>query len=709
MSTTRPFVSSASRKLLRGDTFPHAGDPAADSVAVTPRAWLWLAATVLLMLGTMTDMGSAQPVAAPLPYRVGAFGGLSLNRHPADFHGLPGVPSCCPVYESGSGTGFTAGALFEMPLGDLWSVSMRANYVAHDATLTSTENSMVEDASGAMLPAIIEHRIDAGIGTLALQPMIGYRITGGLTVHAGGRIGILVRKSYEQRESLLEPVGTGTFENGLRTRNVLSGTVPDASPVQAGLVGGLSYALPLNTAGSLLLVPEVFYHLGVTGLVADRTWRANALTTGLSLQYALGAPSPAPEPPRPVTPPAPPPPPPPEPVLAARLEVRAVNPDGSEEPVVRIRMEEFVTRNLRPLLPYVFFDEQDARIPARYAALESAGTAAFAPDALHMLSTLDTYRQLLNIIGWRMRQAPKATLTLTGCNAQTPGERGLPELSLQRAEAVREYLVTVWGISRGRITVRSRALPEKPSSAENPDGIEENRRVEIASNDDRILEPLQTEAVDRQVSPPRVRFVPHVQADEPVRSWSLTVLQDEALRHFSGAGAVPGELMWDLRDDVRKVHETTQALTCRLHVESGTSREVDAAPVALPVEQVTVRTKRSDATVTDREIAHYSLILFDFDKADISKANRRIAQLIRPGITPTSTVTITGYTDRMGEAEYNRTLSLERARNTAQLLDATKATVRGVGRDTLLHDNDTPEGRFYSRTVDVVVETPVVK
>ncbi|MEI6089253.1 MAG: hypothetical protein WCR42_02265 [bacterium] len=33
--------------------------------------------------------------------------------------------------------------------------------------------------------------------------------------------------------------------------------------------------------------------------------------------------------------------------------------------------------------------------------------------------------------------------------------------------------------------------------------------------------------------------------------------------------------------------------------------------------------------------------------------------------------------------------------------------VQGVGEDTLLYNNDVPEGRFYCRTVQIVVKTPI--
>ena len=54
----------------------------------------------------------------------------------------------------------------------------------------------------------------------------------------------------------------------------------------------------------------------------------------------------------------------------------------------------------------------------------------------------------------------------------------------------------------------------------------------------------------------------------------------------------------------------------------------------------------------------------------------------------------------------NLKLSNERAQATARAIDFPAARVNGRG-ETTLHDNDLPEGRFYSRTVDVVIERPI--
>ena len=68
---------------------------------------------------------------------------------------------------------------------------------------------------------------------------------------------------------------------------------------------------------------------------------------------------------------------------------------------------------------------------------------------------------------------------------------------------------------------------------------------------------------------------------------------------------------------------------------------------------------------------------------------------------------IVGYTDRLGEEQHNQELSAQRALSTARALGVPTSSASGAGESQLLFDNNLPEGRFYSRTVNVTIKTPV--
>jgi outer membrane protein OmpA-like peptidoglycan-associated protein len=83
---------------------------------------------------------------------------------------------------------------------------------------------------------------------------------------------------------------------------------------------------------------------------------------------------------------------------------------------------------------------------------------------------------------------------------------------------------------------------------------------------------------------------------------------------------------------------------------------------------------------------------------------------VGPVIKSNSVVKIIGYTDRIGAPEYNRSLALQRAIATRDILEekapGIKFEVSGRGEDVEIFDNAAPTGRVLSRTVQVFVETP---
>jgi outer membrane protein OmpA-like peptidoglycan-associated protein len=128
----------------------------------------------------------------------------------------------------------------------------------------------------------------------------------------------------------------------------------------------------------------------------------------------------------------------------------------------------------------------------------------------------------------------------------------------------------------------------------------------------------------------------------------------------------------------------------------------------LDVEQLTVRQKRFEQR-DDKRIDRFSLIVFDFNKADLTPAHRELLSEVKSRIQPQSKVVIAGYADRSGDPDYNRELARRRCVEVQRALGLPDAAVTIVpkGSDELLYDNATPEGRSYCRTVQITIETPI--
>jgi outer membrane protein OmpA-like peptidoglycan-associated protein len=104
-------------------------------------------------------------------------------------------------------------------------------------------------------------------------------------------------------------------------------------------------------------------------------------------------------------------------------------------------------------------------------------------------------------------------------------------------------------------------------------------------------------------------------------------------------------------------------------------------------------------------------ILFDFDKSKtIASYEKFLTDVVTPLIPDSGVVIIHGYTDIIGEEEYNENLSLERAQDAQTIIEQAIANSgkKGITYETFgfgenlqyaSFDNSFPEERFYNRSV----------
>jgi outer membrane protein OmpA-like peptidoglycan-associated protein len=605
---------------------------------------------------------------------------------------MPGVPTCSPGFTTGNGSGFAIGALYQFPVTTRTALQLRAGYSLLGGSLSTQETIGNAVENGTVVDAVVEHRIDPTLGLLSFEPTLSwYPLAVPLSMNFGVQTATFIRRRYRQNETLTRP-SNATFTSGEAIRNASEGNIEETNtPFISGIVG-VGYDIPLSD--DLTLVPEMAYHRGLTDILSDSSWKTHALRLGLSLKMRLGEPSTQSSPGAPA--------------VVATVNATGLYSDSSERPIAQVRVEEFLGTQLHPLLNYLFFDNNSATIPERYARLASSQTRAFSIDDLHQMGAMQIYHQLLNIVGRRMLQNPTATITLVGTNSDEGAEKGNDLLSHRRAEAVRDYLRENWGIAENRMKIEKRGLPARPSNINEPDGIVENRRVEIHSDNWRIIEPVLTSDTLRTADPPVIRFRSNVESETGVESWKLTAgQQGRTLKEFSGSGAPPATLDWHLEEDQSRIPRIPTPIDYRLELTDVTGRTHTLPNRSIPTDQITIQRKRSEH-VADRQVDRYSLILFDFATSELNESNRRIIDLISNRITIKAKVSITGTTDRLGDASFNQRLSLDRANVTAQALGTPTANIRGTG-ETMLYDNDLPEGRFYCRTVDIVVETPTAE
>ncbi len=641
----------------------------------------------------------------------GLFLGVGQNIHSADFIGVdfPQVPSCCPRFESGTGLGYNFGLLYDLPLSDNLTLTFRGIYQNLSGTLSTLEPTVVSDVNGTATDGSFEHSVEGTLSSVGLQPMIGYRFFNRLLVSIGLNASYLMTKEFAQQEVLKEPDFGTFYGTNSRIRNQYSGTLSNPSTLLLSGVIGAGWHFPLNKEESLYLVPELNYYYGFSNIATDLNWNVSQLTAGLSFKWAprkVKPPKKAPPPPPP--PPLPLPPPPPEmPILDAKIFAVAVDENGNESPMAKLKVEEFLTSRMHPLLNYVFFDENSSQLPERYVKLNKQEVNEFSIRKLYNKSTIDIYHNVLNIVGKRIKMYPQAELTLVGCNTDVGPEKNNLQLSKNRAETVKDYLVNVWGIPESRIKIESRNLPEVPSNTTHADGLAENRRVEIRTNVDKIFEPIIIQDTLIESNPPVFRFKPTIFAQMGIKEWKIITSQSRGdVKTFRGTGQPPKTIEWDLSKEYEEVPKLNEPLNYRLVVLDRDNKMWSSPVQSLPVEQYTVERKILEQ-IEDKEIDKFSLILYDYNQWKLTPAHLKIIDFAKRRIYPNSEVIIRGYTDRTGSKQYNLDLSGKRAVAVAKALGVDTKNAKGLGNTQLLYDNDLPEGRFYCRTVTIDIITPI--
>ncbi|TAE23541.1 MAG: hypothetical protein EAZ92_14465 [Candidatus Kapaibacterium sp.] len=697
------------------------------------------AAFLLLFLASFTflhtHLYAQSPLREPTAWRIGLFGSYGLNYHYASFDALPGMlpnPFYDSAYTGSIGAGATVSGFFEKPLSHTFSLAARLSYSQLHTTFLG-QTSVLQRPSGVDITGFSENRLQALVQSISAEPLLAWHPFFGLSVYLGARIGVGFGTSTLTR-SIIDASGEVRFfeQDSLTSADGRSRTEFRDSVLQnlflpqLGAIFGISYAIPLNPQETLFFAPEVWYAQNLTPMltgwvdengVGSQTqgnfWNASFVRFGASVRYS-------PEAPRIFMPPA---------LvrtaqtkqLAINISPIAIDTNGVESPLLRLTVEEVTSRQMHPLLPYIFFDKAADAMPARYLRLQAQQTSGFTEEKLARLGTIEMYYHALNILGKRMKAHPQATLRLVGTLGNDEQEQGL-ELATRRAEGVMMYLRDVWRIPAERVSVEARIKPDKPSVFPKQGGetlaSEENRRVEWYSDNWEIMKPLVFADTLREATPPTILFNLRADTKRPIKQWMLTLEQSKRLiRRSSGLGVPPEELVWSPAREQSSIPRTEDVVRCNFDFTEESS-EGATATISFPIEQITIaeRKRRGERV---RTVDVYRILNADNASAALPAEQDRIFGLIaaQPFYSRGS-VTATGYNDKAldtyGNPEENLRLALERARASSRALSNSimagqhipSAIPKAQGGKSSIYAESTPEGRMYSRMVEIRVDTP---
>jgi outer membrane protein OmpA-like peptidoglycan-associated protein len=324
---------------------------------------------------------------------------------------------------------------------------------------------------------------------------------------------------------------------------------------------------------------------------------------------------------------------------------------------------------------------------------------------------MEKYRHALNIIGRRAAERPKAKLRLVGCHSGVGEEKGRTELSRGRAESVRSYLRSIWGIDPARLAVEARGLPAAASAEGLPEGRAENQRVEIYADDPAILDTVASTYIEALSDTETFKITPEIEPGVLLKRWSIEIFGDhQRLEGLTGAGELEPSYVLALKDVGLLNIGNYQTVSAALEAEDAKGQSLKARDTSA------VRFLRREERLARREgyrvIEKYALILFEFDRAEIKDRNRMVMDRIGKRVreVPSAVVKIVGHTDTIGKFDYNLALSKKRAEAAYEQLLAGGAAAKGrvsfegKGPVDPIYDNGLPEGRALNRTVTVILE-----
>jgi outer membrane protein OmpA-like peptidoglycan-associated protein len=380
-------------------------------------------------------------------------------------------------------------------------------------------------------------------------------------------------------------------------------------------------------------------------------------------------------------------------------------------PVERRANETFPLRN------YVFFDLESTKIPKRYVVLNKTEVQDFKTEQLEVLEPkretgrsnrqLNVYYNVLNILGDRMQENPNTKIRLVGSS-----EKGAAD-GKEMAESVKTYLIEVWSIDPERMTTNGGTKPLVPS--EQVGGTldlvrlrEGDRRVTIETSSPELLmefrsgndAPLKPVVLSVVQAAPAESFVSFsvTDPDKQLKTWSFEVKDDQGAVQQYGpytqtTVTVPGKTLMGTR------------LKGRFLITMTGVRKVGPDVIA----DTSVQMVQWTPDVYEK-VNRYSVIYEFNNSKSIQAYDDYLSKVVVKKIPANGRVFINGYSDNIGEAEYNRMLSLERAQDVQRIMKkALKAEgrndvtfmVEGHGEESgaMPFDNKYPEERFYNRTV----------
>jgi len=632
---------------------------------------------MMAMVALGAAMGAhAQTAYTGAPWRFGLYGGLNFNIVGAGAQALAAIPGDNFAQSNdiidGTGLGYYTGLMTEYNPGGLFGFQLRAGL--DDRRVNFNDWDVVGST---------RTRFSARMTYISVEPSLRVNL-GSPNFHltAGPLLSFLVGAKYDW------------VPRDETSPDIVDQPIDGAKSFAYGVSGGLGYDILLNSKSAsstkwyLTPFAEASYMMAqrentFPGQDRNDTWVTTSIRGGFQLKFGSG-PAVAP------------------PVVMVDVDVPTID--------LALRAPNAVTdqRSLIEMFPlrnYLFFNDGSTSLPNKYVTLDATNAQQFREQSLMQNpgtgssgSSMDrsqrqmsVYYNALNVFGDRLRNSSSA-VTLVG-SAPSQAE------ALEMANNVKSYLVSSFGISGDRITTKGqvRAPHASGTRVTPPEDMalvaEENRRVEVLSDDVSLLKPVRIEST--QIEPIDNDLVLNVTPSGPIADYTVTISGNGYTQTYGPYRSN------SQRIDARPILMNNSTGT---YTATVTARTADNRTITKSTDFSLVKTTNPPVTGT-----RYS-ILFEYDESKtVQTYDQFLRQQVAPQIPNNSTVVIHGHTDRIGLEDYNFELSTKRA---AEAVNILKDEMNKAGRSVTFDSygfgeneerspfqNVTPEGRYYNRTV----------
>lgn len=372
--------------------------------------------------------------------------------------------------------------------------------------------------------------------------------------------------------------------------------------------------------------------------------------------------------------------------------------------VNNVNIKKVIAKEYFPLLNYIFYDQNSFDINNKF--LDQFKGSDFNENSLNPEQIL-IYYNLLNIIGNRIKKNP-GNITLVGCNSNEGIEKNNKFLSESRAITLKNYFIKNFNLDDKYFTIKFRNLPDKSSNINIDEGKQENRRVEIIPSDISLLDLVEVVHNSVLVNPATIFIKPLINSYYKIKEWVFELkIGNQIVFTKKGTDDLPESINLNLEQILTNLNLDKDDYMI-FEIKALNIKDNWSQPFIqkYPVTFESINKESIDSSGI--KIEKLSLVLFDFNSSELSERNKRALDKIKTNLLNAKKIIIRGYTDNIGAEEYNYKLSLKRAENIKTIIkninNNVPIEVEGLGELSPLYDNSTPEGRFYNRTCQIIIE-----